>query len=695
MKLSTRLALGTATLVFAATTAVGFFAYRALESSIYPAQLTRMAADAQLMTERLSATVVEVTADVSVNANAPALHALIRAMADNDPEAQAVWKERLGRLFRAGLEAKPEYVQLRFIALGDGGREVVRVDRSASDGSMTLLPDSNLQAKGHRPYFTETVDLGLGAMYVSPIELNQEFDQIQTPHMPVLRVATAVPGPGGGVFGIVIANVDLRPAFDRLRAAAGPDVVTYVVNARGDYLVHPDRAREFGFDLGRPARLQDDFPELWDDLSPGGGPALVSRTVEDAAGAAYAAAASGSRLAGETWVATLLLAPRAVVLAPADAILYSVLGAGAAAIAVAVLLSLLLARNLARPLAQLAQSIEKFDRGETAPLPASGPAEVKTLVDAFRRHIERERLFSAAVQSSNDAIATESLDGIITAWNAAAERLYGYSAAEAVGMPVRHLVPDDCLEDFESIMDRLHAGRATNAMETYRLTKGGRRVHVSLSVSPVRSLDGKIVGASKISRDITEQKRAEAMVRMAVNASPAAMIMVDGQGQVVLANAETQAMFGYDHDELIGRPVEALLPERYRGDHPGLRGAFFANPHKRMMGAGRDLYGQRRDGTEFPVEVGLSPIDSPDGRMVLSVVVDITERRRAVEELERRTEELQRSNAELQQWLTPPIFFGNLLFSLYLMRYPLRQKAKLMHVFLLIIPRYSLTVFVR
>lgn len=650
MKLSTRLILGTTLLVLFAASAIGFFAYRALERSIYPAQLTRMAGDANLMAERLNATVEGAIADVAVSASAPALGALVDAIARGDQDATRQWRQSLAKLFEAGLKAKPEYAQLRLIGVQNGGKEIVRVDRAGPGGAIRVVPDDLLQAKGGRPYFKETVALPPGGTFVSPIELNKEFGVIEIPHMPVLRVAMPVYGDGARLFGIVIINVDLRTSFERLRASAGPGIQPYVINAAGDYLVHPDQSREFGFDLGRPAHLQDDFPTLWQDVRPAEAQALTSHIVEDRAGTDFAAAAVSRRLGGKTWIAVILMAPSAVVLAPAKAILFSTLGAAAVAILIAALVALALSRTVIRPLDLLTRAIQRFDRGEAATLPQHAPHEVGVLVSAFRQHIERERLFNAAVQSSSDAILTKTLDGTITAWNGAAEKLYGYSAAEAIGRPVRMLVPDDYLEEFERIQVQLRSGRAVEPIETVRLAKDGRQRHVSLSVSPVRSMSGELTGASEISRDITLQKQADAMFRLAVEASPAAMLMVDEEGKVALANAETLEMFGYDHEEIIGKPVEVLLPERFRAGHPALRQRFLGEPSKRMMGGGRDLYGLRRDGSEFPVEIGLNPIETPAGPMILSVVVDITERKRAAEELERRTAELQRSNAELQQF---------------------------------------------
>jgi two-component system sensor kinase FixL len=122
---------------------------------------------------------------------------------------------------------------------------------------------------------------------------------------------------------------------------------------------------------------------------------------------------------------------------------------------------------------------------------------------------------------------------------------------------------------------------------------------------------------------------AERRFRLAVEAAPNAMVMIDGTGAIIMVNAQTEQVFGYPRVELLGQPVEMLVPARFRGHHSGLRNAFFAEPRARPMGAGRDLYGLRKDGTEFPVEIGLNPIETDEGPMVLSAIVDITARKAA------------------------------------------------------------------
>src|SRR5271157_1064317 len=138
--------------------------------------------------------------------------------------------------------------------------------------------------------------------------------------------------------------------------------------------------------------------------------------------------------------------------------------------------------------------------------------------------------------------------------------------------------------------------------------------------------------------------------RLAVDASPAAMIMVDADGVIEFANAETERMFGYSVDALIGQSIDMLVPTRLHGVHAGHRQGFFANPSARPMGAGRDLNGARKDGVEFPVEIALTPIDAEGGALALATVVDITARRAAEIELARRASELELANERLTQF---------------------------------------------
>jgi PAS domain S-box-containing protein len=147
--------------------------------------------------------------------------------------------------------------------------------------------------------------------------------------------------------------------------------------------------------------------------------------------------------------------------------------------------------------------------------------------------------------------------------------------------------------------------------------------------------------------DITQRREADERFRLAVEAAPAAMLMVDGQGKIVLANALTERLLGYSRSELIGEPVERLVPLRFRACHPELRSAFLEDAHPRTMGAGRDLHAVRKDGSEVPVEIGLSPIDSQEGTFVLAAVTDITERKKVEAQRAQLLERERLAHAEL------------------------------------------------
>ncbi|MCK6452097.1 MAG: PAS domain S-box protein [Alphaproteobacteria bacterium] len=259
------------------------------------------------------------------------------------------------------------------------------------------------------------------------------------------------------------------------------------------------------------------------------------------------------------------------------------------------------------------------------------------LLVLLRRNAEAYRakaLLAAIVESSDDAIVTRRFDGTITSWNAAAERMFGYRADEVMGRRIEAIVPPDRLDEEAGIVDLVRHGEVLANCETVRRRKDGASVDVSVTVSPVRDAGGEIVGASMIARDITERKRAEAKFRSVLELAPDAMVIVNEEGRIVLVNAETERMFGYGRDELMGQPVEILMPERARASYPKLRAEYAAAPRVREMGTRMELRGLRKDGTEFPVEISLSPMQASEGLLVFGAIRDVTKRRKRESEIE-------------------------------------------------------------
>ena len=203
------------------------------------------------------------------------------------------------------------------------------------------------------------------------------------------------------------------------------------------------------------------------------------------------------------------------------------------------------------------------------------------------RHGERERLFSAVVESSNDAIITQALDGTITGWNRAAERLFGYTATEAVGKHIDLIVPPDRQAEVRRILDRIAQGEAIEQYETLRLHKDGRAVDVSLSVSPIRSVTGEIIGASKTARDIGESKRTQAALNQEIEerqrifeTSQDLILVTDTAGTFVQVSPSSMTILGYRPEEMIGHSaIEFIHPD----DLDSTRAEMRAARHGRLM----------------------------------------------------------------------------------------------------------------
>ncbi len=438
---------------------------------------------------------------------------------------------QLTETFAALAETSGRYAQIRW--LDETGQERVRVDYRA--GKVIRVPQEELQFKGNRYYFVESVHLAPNEIYVSPIDLNVEHGVIEEPHSPMLRVATPLYDSAGRSRGIVIVNYLAQEMLERLtKALDGIADHTALLNADGYWLRSPNPTDDWGFMWGRADTLALRAPQAWAqiDSAPWG-----QLELEDG-----------------LWTWSSVGPP-----------------------------------------------------GEE-----EGAMDPRWRVVAHRAEAELSglRLHIAAIIGSGALLLVG---------------LYGWGSWRLTRASVAR-----------------HAAEAAEAQARLEAEAAQR-----LSTSQERALL-----AERALR--VEQER----FRLVVEASSSGLLVISADGTIVLTNPALEQLFGYSSVELLGQPLELLLPETMRTQHIQERSAFFRQPSHRAMGIGRDLRACAKGGRTFPVEVGLSPFTIDEATFVLASVVDISERKRVEEELSNyranlerqvteRTEQLQLANREL------------------------------------------------
>ena len=259
--------------------------------------------------------------------------------------------------------------------------------------------------------------------------------------------------------------------------------------------------------------------------------------------------------------------------------------------------------------------------------------------------MEEARLRLAAIaESSDDAIVGKDLNGVVTAWNRAAEAMFGYTADQMIGRPITIIIPPDRIEEENSVLERVRRGERIVHLETLRQRSDGRLVPVSLTISPVRDAEGTVVGVSKIARDLSEEHRAnqelqrrEALLRSILDTVPDALVVIDEHGLIQSFSAAAERLFGFGFEEVVGRNVSMLMPSPYREQHSSYLARYLATGERHIIGIGRIVVGQRKDGSTFPMELAVGEVNLTGARLFTGFVRDLTER----QDRERRLSELQ------------------------------------------------------
>lgn len=243
-------------------------------------------------------------------------------------------------------------------------------------------------------------------------------------------------------------------------------------------------------------------------------------------------------------------------------------------------------------------------------------------------------------------------DGKVVLANARFLDLFEYDSETLIGKSVEELVPPDIRAHHPQLRQAYHRTPVKREMGATRdlngVTQSGRIIPLELGLEPVS--EGEETFALVVAIDIRQRRSHEKRMHLAMDAAASAMVMVDENGVIVFVNRAASRLFGYDESDLLGQRVEMLVPEEFRIAHPVYTNGFMSDSKARSMALGRDLFARRRDGGRFPVEIALTPVDGPTGKLVMSTIVDLSERVAAAEKAERQNKELEALNEELSHF---------------------------------------------
>lgn len=509
-------------------------------------------------------------------------------------------------------EQKGIYDQIRLI--DPAGREVVRVNRH--NGHPRIVPEDDLQDKADRYYVRAALALSKGDVYISPFDLNVEHGKIEQPPKPMIRFATPVFDRTNHIRAVIVLNyVGARLLRDIANIASQTPGNLWLVNARGYWLKGPKPKLEWGFMYPRrgDATLDHTYPGVWAQINRLGG---KGQFMSD--GALYA---SGS------------FSPAAAIRAGAMDYPVSVKNGATGPWR-------LVAQIPASVLSNKASVVRRnFELVYAVLLMVlAAIAWAFALLGVRRRQAEENTNLARAryedlVNSLNVGVfrVLPDPDSPILEFNPAMLRIFRATSREVLAaIPRKQLYASEeaCRASAERLLQS--GSKADEEMEFRRLN--GERFWASITAVKKTDAAGRTY-FNGVLTDITARKQAEdalreseALFRRLLESAPDGVVIVDEQGRIVLISSQGEKMFGYEHGELMGLSVETLIPHDLRVIHSRHRATYMQAPHTRLMGMGLELFGIRKDGTRFPVEISLSPIDSLQGPLVMSVVRDVTER---------------------------------------------------------------------
>jgi PAS domain S-box-containing protein len=648
LKLSTRLALAMVSLVVVTTAVLSFITYHSITQAAVPRALDRLATRAVLCATKLESALNVARQDVMVVQGSTGVIQMGVARATNpiEPVSDLPLRESIAARLLAALAAKPGYSQLRIIGIADGGRELLRVDRRGPGGAPRIVPEAELVQTGERDYFKHITGQSRSDVFVSPIELQKE-GATEGPAVPLLHVGIPLLTPSGQPWGISVIDFDMGPKFDRIRVEGGRENQVFVTNATGDYLLHPDRSREFAFETGSPDRIQHDFPGF--DQAIAGGAANDSGIWQDRSGVRYGVSWATVPLAGGAGLTILVATTYSNLTVGLAVVNSSALIGGAVAILLAICLAIAIARSLSKPLVQITRAAEGLSRGELMAMPSDGGREISVLSATFAEMATQIRakqsLLENTIESIGDSVLVADQRGQIVVANAAAKRLLQIVPGAGVRKKFRYFYPDGVTPMPASSLALVRAlgGESVDDQEFIVVPPEAPCLpaYVVANARPLKDETGAIRGALTVLRDITEHKRAhqslvdsEKMAQAIINTALDAFVQTDEAGVILDWSPHAEAMLGWTRSEAVGAKAEDLIvPELQRDSNNQWVKQFLHDVGIGAKGWRFEAPLLHRDGSEIFTEMSLTELRRGEGHIINAFIRDITQKRAAEEQL--------------------------------------------------------------
>jgi len=511
------------------------------------------------------------------------------------------------------------YEKIRW--LDASGLERVRINNV--EGKPQSVAEADLQPLADSYYFKQGMTLKPGEVFISPMDLNIERGQIESPYKPMLRLVMPMFAADGNRRGVLVLNVDARKILnnftDSLMEARDHAML---LNSEGYWLKNPDSNLEWGFMLPHKASLSASFPEAWKAISE-----IPSGQVELADGlwtwsTVYPLKVDDSRDAKgiPTWLVVTHLSSEQMT--PLRQSAWR--SVGIYVISLLVLYGVI-AAWLARAVVGRAAAVANV-------------AKAKAEAEAAKAVHQAQERFRLVVEANTNGLLAADKNGRIVLVNPALANMFGYAREELLGQPLEILLPESAApmhaQHFATFIRNPVSRPMGSGRELYGRHKNGSQFSIEISLSPFYEngeifVDAFVADISERKRSELLHRRIEARLQLMMQTNPNGLLVVDDHGAIEMANPALERMFGYAPGELFNRSLEQLLPKESRVRHADLRQHYLANPSIRSMGAGLDLFGIRKDGSTIEVEVSLASFEEEGRRYVQATVIEASNRKPA------------------------------------------------------------------